>query len=100
MKRTGRAPRYGRPLEIAVFPANAWQCYAEDDTAAVLCRRLGNMYYLHFEIRQTSFVSPSLLQPNSGRLIISVVVNPVLLTILGFVVGLALSFRSSSAYER
>ncbi|KAH8766413.1 Bestrophin, RFP-TM, chloride channel-domain-containing protein [Hyaloscypha sp. PMI_1271] len=28
------------------------------------------------------------------------VVNPVLLTILGFVVGLALSFRSSSAYER
>jgi putative membrane protein len=40
------------------------------------------------------------LQPNSGRLIISVVVNPVLLTILGFVVGLALSFRSSSAYER
>jgi hypothetical protein len=51
MKRTGRAPRYGRPLEIAVFPANAWQCYAEDDTAAVLCRRLGNMHYLHFEIR-------------------------------------------------
>jgi predicted membrane chloride channel (bestrophin family) len=30
----------------------------------------------------------------------SVTVNPVLLTILGFVVGLALSFRSSSAYER
>ncbi|PMD45599.1 UPF0187-domain-containing protein [Hyaloscypha variabilis F] len=28
------------------------------------------------------------------------IVNPVLLTILGFVVGLALSFRSSSAYER
>lgn len=51
MKRTGRTPRYGRPLETAVFPAIAWQCYAEDDTAAVPCRRLGDMYYLHFEIR-------------------------------------------------
>lgn len=31
---------------------------------------------------------------------ISVAVSNVLLTILGFVVGLALSFRSSTAYER
>jgi predicted membrane chloride channel (bestrophin family) len=29
-----------------------------------------------------------------------VIVSSVLLTVLGFVVGLALSFRSSSAYER
>jgi putative membrane protein len=30
----------------------------------------------------------------------SVGINQVLLTVLGFVVGLALSFRSSTAYER
>jgi hypothetical protein len=56
-ERTGRPPRYGRSFEITIFPTNAWECYAENDIAAVPCRRLGYMHHLHFEICQTAFVT-------------------------------------------
>ena len=35
-----------------------------------------------------------------SKFVYKLAINPVLLTVLGFVVGLALSFRSSTAYER
>jgi predicted membrane chloride channel (bestrophin family) len=68
---------------------------------------MGVMDYLHSRPRQAEYVQSSaahlicfaVLQANRGRPV-SVSIGSVLLTVLGFVVGLGLSFRSSTAYER
>jgi hypothetical protein len=48
--RKGWTSRYGCSFEAAIFPTNAWECYAEDDCAIAHGRRVGNMHNLHFEI--------------------------------------------------
>lgn len=60
---------------------------------------MGYSYYLHIQIRPESYV---LATENPVTLLTCypVGVSTLLLTVLGFVVGLALSFRSSTAYER
>jgi ion channel-forming bestrophin family protein len=65
-----------------------------------------------FFLRLQSSVTPKMILPLLligawstlitciSKFVLELAVNSVLLTVLGFVVGLALSFRSSTAYER
>lgn len=60
---------------------------------------MGYSYHLYFQVRPELYVAAEMIL--LAKLTkASVGVQTILLTVLGFVVGLALSFRSSTAYER
>jgi len=83
------------PLLLALLLASSWLCLAQDDHSSTFRRRVGYNSDLHHEIRVelgNQFVLPS---PEDLHVTIRV-----LLIAIGFVVALALTFRSSTAYER
>lgn len=85
------------PLLLAILLTPSWLCFAQDDHSPSFCRRLGYNGHLHYEIcveLGDQFV-PS--PPPSGDHHLTA---RVLLIAVGFVVALALTFRSSTAYER
>ena len=61
---------------------------------------MGHAHYQHIKIRPRTCVLPPPPTPPDPTNQPAVSVNTLLLTVLGFVVGLALSFRSTTAYER
>jgi putative membrane protein len=84
---------------MAHFSASPRLNHTRNDPPSPRSRRLVNSDYLHLQIRaRPSVCLPSSLHPSTNTPPVSV--NQLLLTVLGFVVGLALSFRSSTAYER
>jgi putative membrane protein len=73
--------------------------HPRDDPPPHRGRWVVNSHNLHLQIRaRPSVPLTGSLNPSTDILLVSV--NQLLLTVLGFVVGLALSFRSSTAYER
>ena len=84
---------------MAHLPAPPWQYHTRNDTAAARRSRLVHHDNLHLQIRSRPSVYISIpVQTRTDSYVVGI--NQLLLTVLGFVVGLAISFRTSSAYER
>ena len=85
---------------MAHLPPNAWQCAAQDDPSANFCCGMGysNHTYLKICAQTLVYLGAHSKMRLADQLLVGI--NNILLTVTGFVVGLALSFRSSTAYER
>lgn len=83
---------------MAYIPPSTWLRCTRNGPTSRFRWSLGHAHYLHLQVRMESYVLHP--QPPEPKLIPAVGISNLLLTVLGFVVGLALSFRSSTAYER
>jgi len=86
---------HGSVLPRMLLPMTMVGCWA----TLITCIHMLGVQKRTFPCPITSQSDPCIYSSSNAN-ITSVGVNNLLLTVLGFVVGLALSFRSSSAYER
>jgi hypothetical protein len=98
----GRSTRHNSSLEMAIFLSDTWQYYPNHDHpnefgGCMVCRCL---LYLQIVSLQRTQVTLAPHRRSHTNMIPIDNFDPVLLTVLGFLVGLALSFRSTTAYER
>jgi hypothetical protein len=106
-RQLARAPKYDPTLQMANCYADTREYNATANHTSADCRRLGDTHYLHVSFLSRSYVFPlraPLTQSTEKTKLTShlplVGINNILLTVLGFLVGLSLSFRGSTAYER